>query len=57
MTKDIIYQCNNDFSNINTGNTLPEIFKINIKREETVMGLKKIIKEEQNLTIFQAVES
>src|SRR4051812_43851717 len=30
------------------GNTLPEIFKINIKRKEIVMGLKKIIFEEQN---------
>lgn len=30
------------------GDALPEIFRINIKREETVMGLKKIIKEEQN---------
>jgi hypothetical protein len=30
------------------GNALHELFKINIKREETVMGLKKIIFEEQN---------
>src|SRR3954447_15414831 len=30
------------------GNALPELFKINIKREETVMGLKTIIFEEQN---------
>ncbi|EXX69529.1 hypothetical protein RhiirA1_19996 [Rhizophagus irregularis] len=30
------------------GNTLSELFKINVKRGETVMGLKKIILEEQN---------
>jgi hypothetical protein len=30
------------------GDALPELFKINIKRGETVMGLKKIIFEEQN---------